>query len=79
MRLPGSSRHSSAHASGRGASSRNKARLAAQQQVEVGSYISDMSAELARMAGGAKLPMLAYFLNLARVEAEFVSRKKEEN
>lgn len=79
MQRPVSSRHASAHASGRSTSSKNKARLVAQQQIEVGSYISDISAELAHMAGAAKLPMLAYFLNLARVEAEIASRKKEEN
>jgi hypothetical protein len=33
-------------------------------------YISEMSAELAGLAGRSQLPMLAYFLNLARVEAE---------
>jgi len=43
----------------------------------VSAYISDISAELARMAGEAKLPMLAYFLNLARVEAEMSGRPKD--
>jgi hypothetical protein len=33
-------------------------------------YIAEMSAELAMLAGRAQLPMLAYFLNLARVEAQ---------
>lgn len=34
-------------------------------------YIADMAAELARLAGEADMPMLCYFLNLARVEADF--------
>lgn len=33
-------------------------------------YISEMTGELASLAGGARLPMLTYFLNMARVEAE---------
>jgi len=33
-------------------------------------YISDMTGELAAMAGAARMPMLTYFLNMARVEAE---------
>lgn len=39
-------------------------------------YIAEMSAELAKMAGSAQLPMLAYFLNLARVEAEMRLREQ---
>lgn len=33
-------------------------------------YISDMTGELAAIAGAARMPMLTYFLNMARVEAE---------
>jgi hypothetical protein len=33
-------------------------------------YISEMSGQMAAMAGAARLPMLTYFLNMARVEAE---------
>ena len=33
-------------------------------------YISEMTGELAAIAGGARMPMLTYFLNMARVEAE---------
>jgi hypothetical protein len=33
-------------------------------------YIADISGELALLAGAARLPMLTYFLNMARVEAE---------
>ncbi|WP_227965034.1 hypothetical protein [Methylocystis sp. WRRC1] len=38
-------------------------------------YIADMTAELAKLAGGSQMPMLAYFLNLARVEAEIRARE----
>jgi hypothetical protein len=38
-------------------------------------YIGDMAGELAGLAGRSKLPMLAYFLNLARVEAEIRARE----
>jgi len=34
-----------------------------------------MTAELAGMAGIAKLDMLTYFLNMARLEAEFHMRR----
>lgn len=33
-------------------------------------YIAEMAGELASLAGAARLPMLTYFLNMARVEAE---------
>ncbi|MFO1116880.1 MAG: hypothetical protein U1E28_14450 [Beijerinckiaceae bacterium] len=33
-------------------------------------YIADMSGELAAIAGALRRPMLTYFLNMARVEAE---------
>ena len=33
-------------------------------------YIADMAGELAALAGGIRQPMLTYFLNMARVEAE---------
>lgn len=38
-------------------------------------YIADMSAELANLAGRGGMPMLAYFLNLSRVEAETRARE----
>jgi hypothetical protein len=38
-------------------------------------YIAEMTGELSALAGRAQLPMLAYFLNLARVEAEMRSRE----
>ena len=37
---------------------------------ELARYISQMTAELAGMAGAARLEMLAYFLDMARNEAE---------
>ncbi len=33
-------------------------------------YIAEMAAQLASLAGETRLPMLTYFLNMARVEAE---------
>jgi hypothetical protein len=36
-----------------------------------------MTAELAGLAGKAHLPMLAYFLNLARVEAQIYVREND--
>ena len=39
-------------------------------------YIADMTAELATLAGRSDLPMLTYFLNLARVEAEIQARER---
>ncbi len=73
-----SSRHARATNSGRHSPSRNKMRIMAKQQASVSAYISDISGELARMAGEAKLPMLAYFLNLARVEADMAQRIKDD-
>lgn len=47
----------------------------AQDSAALVSYIADMAGELAQLAGGAQMPMLAYFLNLARVEAEMQARE----
>jgi hypothetical protein len=41
-------------------------------------YIADMVGALAAMAGGARLDLLTYLLNMARVEAELQSRQSEE-
>lgn len=38
-------------------------------------YIADITAELAQLASRSDLPMLVYFLNLARAEAELRSRE----
>lgn len=48
---------------------------AATTTASLAAYIADMSAELAVLARRSDLPMLAYFLNLARVEAELRSRE----
>jgi hypothetical protein len=40
-------------------------------------YIAELTAELAHMAERSQMPMLAHFLNLARVEAEYRSRESE--
>ena len=77
MQRPVASRAEGASASLRKPPTKNKARAAIQHQMAVSSYITDMSAELARLAGEAKLPMLAYFLNLARVEAEMTAKRLE--
>ncbi|MGE5388196.1 MAG: hypothetical protein ACM3NE_04830 [Hyphomicrobiales bacterium] len=39
------------------------------------SYIADMSSELSQLALSSELQMVAYFLNLARVEAEIRARE----
>lgn len=39
------------------------------------SYIADMASELAQLATRSEMPMVAYFLNLARAEAEGQSRE----
>jgi hypothetical protein len=43
---------------------------------DLAAYIVEMTGELARLAGEADLPMLAYFLNLARVEAQITVRER---
>jgi len=48
-----------------------------QDQAELAAYIVEMTVELARLAGEAGLPMLAYFLNLARVEAQIAVRETD--
>jgi hypothetical protein len=45
------------------------------ESLSVAAYIADMSAEMAQLAARGKLPMLAYFLNLARVEAQLYVRE----
>lgn len=58
-------------------SGRSRHAANAHKRTEVARYISEITAEMSRMAGGADLPMLVYFLNLARVEAETVARESE--
>ena len=47
----------------------------AEDTASLAAYIADMTAELADLAGKARLPMLAYFLNLARVEAQIHAKE----
>jgi hypothetical protein len=49
----------------------------AHKRSEVARYIAEITAEMSKMAGGADMPMLVYFLNLARVEAETVVRESD--
>ena len=37
---------------------------------DVARYIAEMTGQLAALAGAQRMPMLTYFLNMARVEAE---------
>ena len=71
------SAHARTTVTGRSSASKNKNRAIAVRQTAVCAYVSEISAELARMAGESELPMLAYFLNLARVEADMSRRSKE--
>jgi len=48
-----------------------------QDQTALAAYIVEMTGELARLAGEAGMPMLAYFLNLARVEAQITVRERD--
>jgi len=41
-------------------------------------YIAEMSGELAKLAQRGRMPMLSYFLSLARVEAEGRARERGE-
>ncbi len=52
-----------------------EARPAADEAAKMAIYIADMTAELATLAGRAGFPMLAYFLNIARVEAQINARE----
>ncbi|QGM45309.1 hypothetical protein [Methylocystis heyeri] len=45
------------------------------ESLSVAAYIADLTAEMAQLAARGKLPMLAYFLNLARVEAQMYVRE----
>jgi hypothetical protein len=49
--------------------------FSAHEAASTAGYIADMAGELAALAGRAGLPMLTYFLNLARVEAEIRARE----
>lgn len=46
-----------------------------EEAASMASYIADMSSELSQLALSSELQMVAYFLNLARVEAEIRARE----
>lgn len=48
---------------------------AAQEAASIAAYIADMSDELSKLASRCDMPMLCYFLNLARVEADMRARE----
>ncbi|MGA8171563.1 MAG: hypothetical protein WB816_12145 [Methylocystis sp.] len=48
-----------------------------EEAATLAAYIAEMTAEMAELAGKAGLPMLAYFLNLARVEAQIYAREND--
>jgi hypothetical protein len=52
------------------ADARTPARRAEEDAAAMASYIADMASELAQLAARSDMQMVAYFLNLARVEAE---------
>jgi len=56
---------------------RREVEASRQHQADLAAYIVEMTGELARLAGEADLSMLAYFLNLARVEAQITVRERE--
>lgn len=51
------------------------ARRVEEDAAAMASYIADMASELAQLAARAEMQMVAYFLNLARVEAEIRARE----
>ncbi len=46
-----------------------------EEAASIASYIADMSDELAKLASRCDMPMLCYFLNLARAEADMRARE----
>lgn len=44
-------------------------------EAEIAGYIAQMSAEMAGMAQTSNLDLLAYFLSLARMEAETITQR----
>jgi hypothetical protein len=46
---------------------------------DLAAYVADMAAELSLMTGRARWPLLTYFLNMARVEAESQMRLMAES
>ncbi len=52
---------------------------ASREAAEVARYLADMTAQLESMAGAARLDLLAYFLAMARSEAEEQARTPSED
>ncbi len=53
----------------------SQARTPGNNAAAVADYVAAITAELAAMAGAARLDLLTYFLNMARLEAEFLARE----
>ena len=47
----------------------------AAKSLEIVRYIAEMSAQMAQMAAAADLDLLAYFLDMARIESELALRR----
>ena len=47
----------------------------ATNSAEIARYIAEMSAQLAQLAAAADLDLLAYFLDMARIESELVAAR----
>ena len=48
---------------------------ASEEAASIASYIADMTDEMAKLANRCDMPMLCYFLNLARAEADMLARE----
>ncbi len=46
-----------------------------ESEAEVATYIAQLTAEMGAMASAARLDLVAYFLSLAKMEAETVARR----
>ena len=52
-----------------------KALQPSEAQAEIAAYIAQMSGEMASLASAAKFELLAYFLDMARVESELLAQR----
>ncbi len=57
--------------------SKQAAGVASREALDVAAYVSDMTAQLEAMALSARLDLLAYFLGMARSEADLFVRTNE--
>lgn len=48
---------------------------AKEEAASIAAYIADMADEMSKLAGRCDMPMLCYFLNLARAEADMRARE----